>query len=184
MLKIGLGRHVRRNAVAYVALFISLGSTSVAALRLPANSVGTRQLKNQSVTRSKLSATTLRSLVGKTGPPGPEGVQGPPGVPGAPAQSLWAIVSSDGALLESSGALSITASGNLYGVVFDRDVSHCARSATLGFPNGVVFHGGAPSPGEVFVAGSAALNPAEIDVYTFSSTGASQPRPFDLSIAC
>lgn len=32
--------HVRANAVSYVALFVALGGTSYAALRLPANSVG------------------------------------------------------------------------------------------------------------------------------------------------
>jgi hypothetical protein len=35
-------RHVRGNAVGYVALFVALGGTGVAATRLPANSVGTR----------------------------------------------------------------------------------------------------------------------------------------------
>ena len=47
--------HVRRNAVAYVALFVALGGTGYAAVNLPAGSVGTRQLRNGAVTSSKLA---------------------------------------------------------------------------------------------------------------------------------
>ena len=46
--------HLRSNLVAYVALFVALGGTSYAAVSLPANSVGTRQIKNHSITPIKL----------------------------------------------------------------------------------------------------------------------------------
>ncbi len=46
--------HLRSNAVAYLALFVALGGTGYAAVRLPAGSVGNRQLKNHSVTPIKL----------------------------------------------------------------------------------------------------------------------------------
>jgi len=46
--------HLRRNAVAYLALFIALGGTSYAVSRLPANSVDTPQLVNGAVTAPKL----------------------------------------------------------------------------------------------------------------------------------
>jgi hypothetical protein len=46
--------HVRRQAVGYVALMVALGGTSYAAFSVPANSVGTRQLRNHSVTPIKL----------------------------------------------------------------------------------------------------------------------------------
>ena len=39
--------HARRNAVAYVALFVALGGTSYAAFSLPAGSVGAREIKNR-----------------------------------------------------------------------------------------------------------------------------------------
>jgi hypothetical protein len=47
--------HVRRNGVAYIALFVALGGTGYAAANLPANSVGTAQLRNGAVTSSKLA---------------------------------------------------------------------------------------------------------------------------------
>lgn len=47
--------HVRRHAIGYLALFVALGGTSYAAVRLPANSVGTRQLKPKAVTWTRIA---------------------------------------------------------------------------------------------------------------------------------
>lgn len=88
--------------VACLALLISLGGTSVAAVsQLSRNSVGTAQLKNASVTRAKLRNNAVtsakvanRSLLradfapgqlpaGPTGPQGPQGPAGPAGPAGA-----------------------------------------------------------------------------------------------------
>jgi hypothetical protein len=52
-------RHVRANAVAYVALFVALSGTAVAAGGLARNSVGTAQLKNRAVTGRKVARKTL-----------------------------------------------------------------------------------------------------------------------------
>jgi hypothetical protein len=51
--------HLKSNAVAYLALFIALGGTSYAAIRLPAGSVGNRQLKNHAVTPIKFDRGTI-----------------------------------------------------------------------------------------------------------------------------
>ncbi|MGI8411581.1 MAG: hypothetical protein ACR2QA_03615 [Solirubrobacteraceae bacterium] len=53
MLKSISGRLTLANVVSLIALFVALGGTAVAA-RVAANSVGTRQLKDQSVTTSKI----------------------------------------------------------------------------------------------------------------------------------
>jgi hypothetical protein len=45
--------------VACVALFVALGGTSYAAIKLPANSVGTKQIKSSAVTNAKVKAATL-----------------------------------------------------------------------------------------------------------------------------
>ena len=45
--------------VACVALFVALGGTSYAAVKLPANSVGTKQIKDSAVTGAKVKDATL-----------------------------------------------------------------------------------------------------------------------------
>jgi len=73
-------------AVALVALFVALGGTSWAAVRLAANSVGTRQIKNKAVKLSKIdptARTALRGQTGATGAPGANGANGKDGANGA-----------------------------------------------------------------------------------------------------
>jgi hypothetical protein len=69
--------------VALVALFVALGGTSYAALRLPENSVGTAQLKNGAVTKGKIAKKTLGSLRGARGVPGAPGTNGTNGTDGS-----------------------------------------------------------------------------------------------------
>ncbi|MBV9309713.1 MAG: hypothetical protein JOZ73_02720 [Solirubrobacterales bacterium] len=68
--------------VACIALVVALGSGAYAAFRLPANSVGTKQLKAHAVTPKKLSRKTINLLKGKQGPMGATGSPGSPGAPG------------------------------------------------------------------------------------------------------
>ncbi|MFL5780048.1 MAG: hypothetical protein ACJ760_01930 [Thermoleophilaceae bacterium] len=63
--------HLRQNAYGLIAIFIALGGVAYAA-GLPANSVGTRQLRRRAVTRGKLadhavtgSKVARKSLTGK-----------------------------------------------------------------------------------------------------------------------
>lgn len=56
-------RHFKSNAVAYLALFVALGGTSYAALQIPANSVGNRQLENHSVSANKLDRSSIAGYV-------------------------------------------------------------------------------------------------------------------------
>jgi hypothetical protein len=79
------------NVVATVALFIALGGASYAALKLPKNSVGPKQLrknavttpkiKNNTVTSAKVKDNSLQAADFKAGqlPAGSTGPQGPPG---------------------------------------------------------------------------------------------------------
>ncbi len=55
--------HARRNAVAYLALFVALGGTSYAAFSLPAGGVGARELKNGAITAAKLNPTSIAASV-------------------------------------------------------------------------------------------------------------------------
>jgi hypothetical protein len=54
-------RHIKRNAIAYTALFLALGGTSYAAVRLPAGSVGTKELHSGAVTKTKLQRGAVTS---------------------------------------------------------------------------------------------------------------------------
>jgi len=88
-------RHLRQNAVAYVALFVALSSSSYAATTrlLPKNSVGTKQVIDHSLLRQDFKSGTLlrgpagpkgaSGAAGATGPAGPTGAAGPAGPAGA-----------------------------------------------------------------------------------------------------
>jgi hypothetical protein len=49
-----LGRLTYANTMATIAVFIALGGASYAAVRLPKNSVGSRQIKNNAITAAKI----------------------------------------------------------------------------------------------------------------------------------
>jgi hypothetical protein len=86
------------NVVATLALFIALGGSSYAAVRLSANSVGSRQIKRDAVKESEIAKSaveseevrngSLRSVdfarlpVGAKGSPGAVGPRGPKGAQG------------------------------------------------------------------------------------------------------
>lgn len=59
--------YLRRHHIGIIALFVALGGTSYAATQLPADSVGTRQIRSGAVTPAKLSPG-LRALLHKTTP--------------------------------------------------------------------------------------------------------------------
>ncbi len=59
--------YLKRHHLAIVALFVALGGTSYAATQLPANSVGTRQIRPGAVTPAKLSPG-LNALLHKAAP--------------------------------------------------------------------------------------------------------------------
>ena len=82
-----ISRHRPRPAtvIACLALLLALGGTSYAAVVLPANSVGTPQLKNDAVNSLKVKNGSLLKADFKAGqiPAGPEGPAGPAGPAGA-----------------------------------------------------------------------------------------------------
>ena len=94
-----LSDHLRRNTVAYAALFVALGGTSWAAVNLPRNSVGAGQLRTNAVRSQEIARNAVRSAevrnrslrrvdlargVLTRGAPGVAGAIGPPGPPGPP----------------------------------------------------------------------------------------------------
>lgn len=73
------------NVVALAALFIALGGVSYAAVKLPKNSVGTKQIKKNAVNSKKVKNGSLLAGDFKAGqlPAGPTGAQGLLGPVGA-----------------------------------------------------------------------------------------------------
>jgi hypothetical protein len=80
--------------VALIALFVALGGSAYAAINLPANSVGTKQLRTNAVAGAKISNNAVTSAKVKDGslratdfeagqlPAGPRGPRGPAGLLG------------------------------------------------------------------------------------------------------
>jgi hypothetical protein len=50
---------LKHNAIALAALFVALGGTSYAAIAIPRDSIGARQLRNGAVTSSKIRAGAI-----------------------------------------------------------------------------------------------------------------------------
>jgi hypothetical protein len=107
--------------VASLALAVSLGGTGYAALKLPANSVGTTQLKKGAVTTLKVKDASLLGRdfkpgqlpAGAPGPSGPQGAKGDKGDKGEKGDAGSPGISG----LVKVDAASATDSVNVKGVV-------------------------------------------------------------------
>src|SRR4051812_369319 len=71
------------NVIATVALFLALNVGAYAAIKIPANSIGSAQLKNKAVTPKKVSPSAIKLFKGKKGQKGFNGAKGLPGPAGA-----------------------------------------------------------------------------------------------------
>jgi hypothetical protein len=86
------------NVVATIALFVALGGGAYAAVTLPAKSVGSKQIKANAVSSSKVRDRSLRARDfargqlprGAQGPPGPQGASGTNGTNGINGSTLAA----------------------------------------------------------------------------------------------
>ena len=191
MLRIIRSRLTFANVVASLALFIAIGGTSYAALKLPAGSVGTKQLRNKAVTLGKISTSAKTALKGKTGPVGPvgpaglagaAGAAGATGAAGAPATKLWALVSTAGAVIRSSGGVSATrpATGD-YIVEFPQAVNGCAYVATPSrlLPNDMAVVDGKDDGASSFVDTN-----AKVEVNIGDDTGFNVNNKFFIAVFC
>lgn len=177
-------RHPRlsyANVVSTIALFAAFGGVSYAAVTLPRNSVGSRQIRtsavgtseirNGSVHLADISATTKTHLTGATGPAGPAGPAG------ANAASYFAVVSGSGQFLRgnaTSGGHTSVGSGS-YTIAFAVNVSTCAYSATLGGSDATN-----QPPGFVTVRDDG----GKVGVQIYDTAGNPADRPFHLTVAC
>jgi hypothetical protein len=107
------------NVIATVALFLALGGGAYAALKLPKNSVGSKQIKKGAVTSAKVkngslaagdfkAGTLPRGPQGQQGEQGQQGLQGLQGGQGAPGRDGAAVV----ARVRSTGSVETPADGS------------------------------------------------------------------------
>lgn len=125
--------YVRRHHLGLLALFIALGGTSYAAVKLPSNSVGSAQIRTGAVGSSEVRDGTLtakdfkkgtvaQGAAGATGPQGPKGETGAQGEQG-PAGKIETIAvraqqSGNSQLIandpDAAGVVPVTFSGTTY----------------------------------------------------------------------
>ncbi|HLY49026.1 MAG TPA: hypothetical protein VKR21_07505 [Solirubrobacteraceae bacterium] len=156
MRKFVLRRPSPALGVAFVALLVALGGTSLAAFNLPRNSVGTRQLRNGAVTSKKIkngAVTTAKlkdgavtaSKINTSGLSVPRADNAANAAHAANADELgglapgayqgksqWALVRDDGAVLRQSGGITVTHSAGtgLYFLNFGSSVDSRGVSVT------------------------------------------------------
>jgi hypothetical protein len=188
-----LGRFLRHNAIALLALFLALGGTSFAAATL----INGKLIKPHTIAKNKLTNKAIKQLKGNRGPAGPAGPQGPagaagaPGAPGAPGAqgppgpgARWALVAPDGTIGRQSGGITVTnVTAGIYLVDFGVDVSHQLVLASDGVYNDGQFRGvsiaGTCGDVDTFAPGfcttAGATAPANtVAVFTTDSTSAAE----------
>lgn len=168
------------NVVASLALFVALGGTSYAVSALPKSSVGSRQLRSNAVSSSKvkdrslgvrdLSLSARTTLRGAAGPIGPQGPAGPA------ATTFFAAATASGKFVRGNATNGGRAdTPGTYVVGFASSVSGCAFTATLGSTDATT----AP-------AGRIAVNDlgGKVGVQTYDAGGNPADLPFQLIVAC
>ena len=148
MPRIKLHRPSPALAIAVLALFVALGGTGYAALNLPRNSVGSKQLRksavrnvdiaSNAVTGAKVRRRSLDSTDFKTGslPRGPKGDQGAQGAQGAQGSPGASGSPAFGALLGRgvnvpAGTSFLAPSGQLAANANENNVSSFTPNATM-----------------------------------------------------
>ncbi len=114
-----LQRLTYANVIATIALFIALGGTSYAALKLPRNSVGGTQIRTGAITSSEvkdrslkvrdLSLSAREELQGERGPIGPQGAPGSSGAAGTAGSGSGTTVIAASGVAITSKSLAATA---------------------------------------------------------------------------
>lgn len=173
------------NVMATVAVFVALGGGAYAAVNLPANSVGTKQLKKGAVTNKKIGKNAVTGAKVKNGslrgtdfaagqlPAGPQGPQGVQGVRGEPGPFSDLLPS--GRTLRGEFGITGTGVTNNYG-----DISFGFRLASDPTPN-VIEEGGASTAACPGTATDPEAAPGNLCIYV-GSTGNVGTDPDDIGV--
>lgn len=178
------------NVMATVAVFLALGGGAYAAVRLPRNSVGQKQIRNGAVGRSELhrSAVTARAVKNRSLGVGElstkarkslRGERGPAGPSGPAGTAFHAVITAGGDPASgNSTGIQHSAGSNAYLVRFAGDLAACAATATLGT---TASEAGAAAPaGRITVA----IQQGAVLVRTYDPAGTPAPAGFHLMASC
>jgi len=153
------GRYLKQNALGAIAIFIALGGTGYAAVSIPQNSIGTRQLRNGAVTPGKLNANQIGGTI-----------------------FAWAY-DANGKVLASHGLRRAVArgEGGIYGFALtnQRVPRGCAATASIAgsTTTGLV-------PGSAVANLGLIPRPPSVAVQTFNAAGQAAPLPFVVEVLC
>jgi hypothetical protein len=177
------------NVAATIALVLALTGGAYAAVTLPRNSVGSREIRTGAVGSSEIRNDAVRSRdvrdhslqekdLSSTARDALRGNAGPAGPAGRDATTFRASVSAAGdPAAGNATGVSHAPGSNLYNVTFSGDVSRCVATATLAaIPSGSAD----PPAGRITVSASGATE----SVHTFDAAGAPAPEGFNLIVAC
>jgi hypothetical protein len=170
------------NVAASLALFVALGGTGYAALQLPRNSVGAKEIRrgavrsaeirNRAVKLRDIGVRTRARLRGQEGPAGPTGPSG---------TTFRAAISSGGAAVLGNATSAAHQGGtNVYTIEFGRDVSACIYSAVLAAVQ-VGPQLEQPPAGRITVASGGGN---KVVVNTFNVDGSAAEAPFHVTASC
>jgi hypothetical protein len=156
--------HLRANAVAYLALFVALGGTSYAAVNLPANSVGNRQIRNHSIDPDKLNPRYIRGSI-----------------------RIWASVAASGRVVAGGRGVKVVPQGSVAGDYLispaRQSIASPRRCAAVASVDDT-----SPLPGyaeaEVSTFSARGAIPWQVGVQTFNRLGDSMSLPFDVLVVC
>ena len=201
--------HLRRNVVAYLALFLALGGGGGYALAASSNKTitvcadkktGLLYLKTRG--RCKRTQTRvswnqqgpqglqgLQGSQGATGPQGPTGPQGASGAQGPAAAKVWADVNSDGSVFQGEGvAVQNTGAGVYQVTITDATCSQEGNAPVVSVSDA------APGsvPGGVFPAVWYAANGGNVQFTVYTGVVSAGPPmaftrtnlPFDILDTC
>ena len=182
------------NVVASIALFVALGGTSYAALKLPRDSVGAEQIRKgavdtaelhyRSITGDKLGTDVLRPR--HVSPRLKRYIEskvrgGPQGPAGKDAISEWAVLDGAGVMLRGTAMrVDHRRGANSYELEFARTVGECAVTAS---PTSL----GTPEEGFVYGPKSVVVDVSygsKLRVSTFGADGRPSEESFNVIVAC
>lgn len=157
--------HLQSNVVAYLALFVALGGTSYAAVSLPANSVGNRQIRNHSIDPDKFNPRYIKGNV-----------------------RLWASVNAAGKVVGGGRGVTVVPQGSVPG---DYLLSPSRRSSTAAprrcaaiasIDDRSAIPGIAEAEASTFPKSESL--PWQVVVQTFDDHGKATSLPFDVVVIC